>query len=81
MPPTFKIIGPNQVQLQNCSSLGCEQMTVTLEQKNGFRANIEFEDESLGNGLVFSCGIAVDREALKKLVVWLRENGALDSDR
>jgi hypothetical protein len=78
MQSTFHGPATGQAIIENESAAGTEQLFITLHPGSHFSAKFEFKVGALGNGLISSSGISIDRVALQKLVQWLREQGALD---
>ena len=77
MQSTFHESETGQAVIQNTTSVGTEQLVVTLHPGSDSSVEIQIKEDIPDNGLV-SSSISINQLSLQKLVQWLREQGAVD---
>lgn len=77
MQTTFQTSDSGQAVIQNATSLGKEQLVVTLHPGTDSSIGIEIREEASGSGLV-SSSISINQSNLQRLVEWLREQDVVD---
>ncbi|MDP3843779.1 MAG: hypothetical protein Q8Q81_14610 [Oxalobacteraceae bacterium] len=77
MQSTFHESETGQAVIQNATSVGTEQLVVTLHPGGDSSVEIQIKENIPGNGLV-SSSISINQTGLQRLVQWLREQGAVD---
>lgn len=77
MQSTFQESATGQAVIRNTTSVGNEQLVVTLHPGSDSSVEIQIKEDTLGADLVTS-SMTINRQSLERLVQWLREQGAVD---
>jgi hypothetical protein len=77
MQSTFQEAGPGRAIIQNATSVGTEQLVVTLHPGTELAVEIEIKEDTGGGDSLVSSAISIKQPGLQKLVQWLREQGAV----
>jgi hypothetical protein len=77
MHSTFNASDSGQAVIENASSVGTDQLVVTLHPGSDSSVEIQIKEDVSGNDMV-SSSISINRAGLQQLVQWLREQGAVD---
>lgn len=79
MQSTFQASDSGQAVIRNASSVGSEQLVVTLHHGSDSSIEIQIKEDVAGDASeLVSSAITINRDGLQKLVQWLRDQGAVD---
>jgi hypothetical protein len=76
MHSTFHASDSGQAVVQNTTTVGTEQLIVSLHSEND--SSIEFQVKEEISGDLISVAISINQSGLQQLVQWLRERGVVD---
>jgi hypothetical protein len=76
MHSTFHASDSGQAVVQNTTTVGTEQLIVSLHSEND--SSIEFQVKEEISGDLISVAITINQSGLQQLVQWLRERGVVD---
>ncbi|WP_147375673.1 hypothetical protein [Noviherbaspirillum cavernae] len=76
MHSTFHASDSGQAIVQNATTVGVEQLVVTLHPGNDSCVEVQIKEEVSGD--IVASAISINQSGLQQLVRWLREQGAVD---
>jgi len=76
MHSTFQSSSSGQAIVQNATTVGVEQLVVTLHPGNDSSVEIQIKEDTSGD--VVTSSISINQSGLQQLVRWLRDQGAVE---